>query len=236
MIRGIAFKPYSMITRLTLLKWSVKDTIDDILNLSKIKLMLEIKVIDKNGNIIKIHKQHSHSFVENFLLLQANIWSNSYGNYSYNYNFIDISGTSTNLNNNTSGITSFSQFEAMNAPQNNNSYGIVVGTGTTPPTPSDYKLESQITNGTGEDQLGYGSMSFSTITLSGNTSSISISRTFSNNSGATITITEVGIIISLLNSNSTQDYVLIAHDLLSSAISVSNGNTLTINYTISITT
>jgi len=66
-------------------------------------------------------------------------------------------------------------------------------------------------------------------------------------SGATINVTEIGIIAYLTGwamsassggapVNVSSDYVLIAYDIPSSAISLQNGQTLTITYTFSVTT
>jgi len=64
-------------------------------------------------------------------------------------------------------------------------------------------------------------------------------------SGSTINVTEIGIIVYVTGfamttvstaSAVSSDYFLIAYDIPSSAISVQNGQTLTITYTFSVTT
>ena len=64
-------------------------------------------------------------------------------------------------------------------------------------------------------------------------------------SGATLTVTEIGIIVYVTGFAMTtvstatamsSDYFLIAYDIPSSAISVQNGQTLTVTYTFSVTT
>jgi len=83
--------------------------------------------------------------------------------------------------------------------------------------------------------------------VSGQTSSFTVSRSFTNVSGSTINVTEIGIIAYLtgwamvVSSAGTQtsassDYVLIAYDIPSSTIAVQNGQTLTVTYTFSVTT
>lgn len=241
-------KQYSLATKLTLLKWNIKDKIQDILKLEPtIKVTVEAKVITKDKKIIKIHKQHSHSFVQNYLGQLATMFSG----VSYYYvmrnnsgNYYTIGGTGQSLDIDMD----------INDGSNSSSYGIVVGTGTTPPTPNDYNLGNLIENGTSTNTLSYGSTAFipngltstlsptSTspssgfVTINGNISSIQIQRTFTNNSGATITITETGIVAIIAGPGPTNYSTLIIHDLLSSAISIPNGSTLTITYTISVST
>ena len=109
---------------------------------------------------------------------------------------------------------------------------IVVGSGTTKPSINDTGLTSQIGNGTGAGQLEYGSDSLVTpiINLNTNSASFTWSRSFSNNSGGNVTVSEVGASISV-GSNG----YFILHDLLPSPVTVGNGQVLTVVYTITIT-
>jgi len=59
---------YPISTILYLAKLSIKDKIQDALKLTNnVDAYITIELKDKNGNIIKRHKQHSHSFVAQFL-------------------------------------------------------------------------------------------------------------------------------------------------------------------------
>jgi len=223
---------YPITTILYLAKLSIKDKIQDILKLhNNIDVKLTITVKDKDGKIIKVHKQKSHSFVANFLNGLAQLFvqpSQTTGNKVY----------SSVLTNGSSDYA-WGNY-AINAPAGNSIFGIVIGTGTAKPTPSDFELGNQIANGTGSGQMEYNAMSFNpssgTVTISGNTSYFQITRTFQNQSGASITVTETGIIGLASNVSGTIEYVLIIHDLLSSPITVPNLSILSITYTISITT
>ena len=69
---------YPISTILYLAKLSIKDKIQNALKLyNNIDAYITIEVKDKNGNIIKRHKQRSHSFVANFLSGLEGLWSNS---------------------------------------------------------------------------------------------------------------------------------------------------------------
>jgi len=245
---------YPISTILWLSKITIKDKIKDALKLhNNIDLRLTITVKDKDGKIIKQHKQHSHSFVSNFLSILASslatyyfqsITSNSYG-YYYRTTNGDYAAYSPNE-------MVFNRIFDLNDSANDSSYGIVVGTGTATPTPNDYALGNQIVNGTGTGQLVYGAHQFNPapqtigsstyvtttstptsgiLPVSGNTTSWQIERTFQNQSGASITVSEVGIYIDTING-----VALIVHDLLSSPITVPNNAVLTIIYTISVST
>jgi len=222
---------YPISTILWLSKITIKDKIKDIFKLNdNIQIYVELTVKDRNGKIIKHHKQRSHSFVANFLNFIANGFANPFGNNNVVFTMSNVDNTS---------VISKAPLYADDS-SNDDTYGIVVGTGTTAPTPQDYTLANKIPNGTSNGQLLYGSHSFNpssgSVAISGNTSSFKISRTFTNQSGTSITVSEVGIISSIYNGSDSQDYVLIIHDLLSSPITIANLSVLEITYTLSITT
>jgi len=111
------------------------------------------------------------------------------------------------------------------------SYGIQVGTGTTANSTSTYALASQIANGTGSGQLSYGSHSYSWAT--GGTSTV-VARAFSNSSGASVTVSEVGLVWASNSAGNPYNFIMI-RDVLSSSVTIANGGNATFQYTISIT-
>jgi len=243
---------YPLSTLLYIAKINIKDTIQDTLKLhNNIDIKLTVTVKDKNGKIIKQHKQHSHSFLMNFMAMLLNTLFNPYGTTNYYYYYKITSGT---WYTNGEAATTVAFFFNMLDSANDSTYGIVVGTGTATPTPNDYVLGNQIVNGTGSGQLVYGSHTISpqgnttnsgnlssppttgVLTPSGNITSAQVSRTFQNQSGASITVSEVGIISKGVSASNTTTTTLIIHDLLSSAITIPNNAVLTIVYTISVTT
>jgi len=197
---------YPISTLLYLAKLSIKDKIQDTLKLhNNIDAYITIEVKDKNGNIIKRHKQRSHSFVANFL----------------------------------AGLRyAFSSTTYPNAGSLAYSTGIQIGTGTATPSINDIALTNPIANGTGSREMQYPtSPTFGGLTANGNTISFIIQSTITNNSGASITVSEAGLLAESCSSCSNNALGgLLAHDLLSSAITVPNGSAITITYTISVTT
>ena len=113
------------------------------------------------------------------------------------------------------------------APLNNDTYGIQVGTNNAAPTISDYVLGTQIAHGIGAGQLQYSAVAFGAPSEDGVTSQFVVTRDFANNSGATITVEEIGLAIYYASNEN----FLILHDVTGS-INVLNGKTLTVNYQI----
>jgi len=118
---------------------------------------------------------------------------------------------------------------------------IQVGSGSQSNPSSATKLAAPIPNGSSSGQLIYGSVSIpDTVSVSGSSAYFYISQAYNNQSGATITITEVGIVLQLQlaiynNTGSTNcGQVLVWYDVLSSSISIPNGGTLVIYYTFTV--
>ena len=249
---------YPISTLLYLAKINIKDKIQDALKLhNNIDVKLTVTVKDKDGKIIKVHKQRSHSFTYHFLAILASTLACSFNQFSgsvpYGYFFRITLGDYAQYAPNATVVSVLD----LNDSANDSQYGIVVGSGTATPTPMDYNLQSQIVNGTGSGQLVYGAHTISPapvsngsgnvytttttpssglLPVSGNTTSWQITRTFTNNSGASITVSEVGLISQIWVNSSSSVFVLLAHDLLSSAITIPNNGVMAITYTISVTT
>jgi hypothetical protein len=116
----------------------------------------------------------------------------------------------------------------VNADAGSDAWGIQVGTGTNPVTISDYKLQSKISHGTGSGQLQYGAVSVGTVAIVGTSAQFTIARTFTNSSGADITVNEVGLVWLYI------DYCyLLDRSLLT--FTIPNGESRTVTYTIKVT-
>jgi hypothetical protein len=204
----------------------------------QIRATITFRITDSNGTVIKEWTEPAHSFTENFALFIYALWANTSAVLT------DVAGYQLSVNGASGGTM------AITAPSGNTSYGIVIGSGATAgstPSPFRNNLVAEIPQGTSSGQIQYGAVSVSTVSVSGQTSSFTISRSFTNVSGATINVTEIGIIAYLTGWNMSassggspvavsSDYVLIAYDIPSSAIAIQNGQTLTVTYTFSVTT
>jgi len=197
---------------------------------------LTVVVRDSEGKIIKVHRQRSRSPTANFIGLMLPL------------TYFNVTNSSYTLNN--TGGSTYGYKPAISAgaqcisyPNNNKNYPsyivtIQVGSGSQSNPYSAYTLAAPIANGSGTGQLVYGSISVpSNITVSGSSAYFTISQTFNNNSGGTVTITEIGIITNLQfptasgASNQNFGQVLLWYDVPSSPISVPNGGSVTIYYT-----
>lgn len=106
-------------------------------------------------------------------------------------------------------------------------YGIVVGTGATAPTITDYVMQTPIAHGVGAGQLQYSTMTFGALAANTTTAQITLTRNFANASGGSITVNEIGLYCQFYDGSTR--YALIIRDV-TGGIAVPNGQTLTVNY------
>jgi hypothetical protein len=111
--------------------------------------------------------------------------------------------------------------------------GIVVGSSNQAESINDFKLISIINHGTGAGQLSYQAMQNPTVSWNSQTKrfSANYTRYFSNQSGGTITVAEVGI-YTYYTHGSTDFTFCIIRDVLSQSVSIPNGYDLKVEYTL----
>ncbi len=184
----------------------------------KIIKTVKVEVRDKYGQLKTFKKITPNSLVRGWIdlhyILLAQLTLN---------NLKDNSGTLRNCSN-SAGVLS------CNAGAGDSVQGIQVGTGSAAVSLTDYQLQSKIAHGNGAGQLSYQIMTFTTPATVGNTHSFTAARSFTNNSGSQINVTEIGL------SNGgwagAWYYFLVERTLLS--FSIANGATGTVTYTIQI--
>jgi hypothetical protein len=199
------------------------------------KMMVELEVKDKNGRIVKKYRQMSHSFLKQWLQLLRGQISCAYGGTGISVSVVDEGGTARTY---PYGYSQYLNLEGlcMAGGVGDVTQGIVVGISDAPNTINTYSLGGKITHGTGSGQLQYGSHTFDDVSNpSGNILIIRVIRTFSNGSGATITVKEVGILVVVKCSDNAPHSFLIARDVLGTPVDVPNGMTLTVRYIFQIT-
>jgi len=168
------------------------------------------------GRLLSRKRIKCHSYVGNII----NILYEHF-NFSATTSFKDTSGTLQTPS--AGGVI------LANAAAANDNYGVLVGTGTGANDVSAYALGTKIANGTGAGQLQYGAVSITTPATVGQKRQITVARVFTNNSGASITVNEVGLVVSYGGY-----YFLIERTLNTNTIN--NLASATWTYTISITT
>jgi len=188
-----------------------------------------VVVRDAQGKIKHIEEAPSKSFILNFLYWW---WLCFNLNESDSISVVNTSGQQT-----TQTLSQPMGWTGVYSSVSEPYAGVQVGSGTSAPSASSPYLESLIVSGTGSGQLSYGTDSVTSPSLSSNPGTMQISNTFTNNSGATVTIGEIGLAIQANNGISdTHMAALIIHDVLSSAVNVVSGGTVTITYTMEVNT
>jgi hypothetical protein len=220
---------------------------------------VEAELRDRDGRLILKRSFPMRSFVKNFLEILRGLFASyvtvtsggvlaSVADFStINIaDIIDVSGTSQTLQIKSGTRSTNSSVDmgllALNAPAGDSSWGLLVGRGTTSPTPNDFALEDPYSEGTGAGQLSHGASSVEATSVSGNQVTTRIIRTFTNNYTGSQNVSEVGLVarwkyyyygVGLLNQDVK---FLIARDVLPAPISVGSGQTLTMRYVITIQT
>jgi hypothetical protein len=194
------------------------------------KAVIEYEVRDKNGKLIQKGKFPAKSWVGNIIRLLNALWKPwASPGYSSVYQIstpsvlLDTSNTARNITIVTNSTGNFGGA----APAGDTSAGILVGTSDSPVSLAQYNLLGLIPNGTGAGQLSYGATVVEDLTTD-TTYFFRIVRTFTNNSGASITVREIGLFL-----KPNQYSYMFARDVPTSPISVPNGSTLTLRYIIS---
>jgi len=189
----------------------------------KIGLEYDIEVRDRNGRVIGRLKRKSHSFTKAFLTTLRTMWNCVLGTGD-----VTVSLTGTDGGSKTvyvrHGLYHSVTVMGLRAPSGDDSYGIRVGTSDQAFSKDDYELIGKIDNGSGAGQMLYGATTVESVTDENETSSyVRIIRSFTNNSGATITVKEIGIAFKNGYSTTTFANILMARDVLVSPQSVPDG-------------
>jgi len=184
-----------------------------------------VEVRDKNGKLISREKRRSRSFVRQWCDLHYWLAEPT------DKTVTDISNTSRTLDRDTGLIHALRMDGAAVEPDK----GVVVGTGTTAVTIADYALAAKIAEGTGVGQLSHQAVTLTAPSVVGSECSWTATRVFINGSGATITVTEIGIYVSAQDTVPAVRYFLVVRDVLVTAQAVPDGGAITVVYTIKVT-
>jgi hypothetical protein len=175
------------------------------------RVTLRAIIRDRKGRIIKVLPAiPANSLINGFI-------KSLYALFSQQVNIIvDTAGT-----NRTTAATQYHLDAAANAAVTN--YGMVVGTGSDAVTMADYKLAAQVVT-----NLAHSIMSFALTYPTAALGILALSRTFTNNTGGTVQIREVGLYTGILSHNypACSDRSLYSVDL-------ANGLAVTFTYSFS---
>ena len=192
-------------------------------------------IVERDGK--EVYRGISKSFLKNFgLVLAGMLKNNGDGTTGKTISVIDMTGTTKSVLVEVYHAT-IATFKVMGmmAGDNDDSYGILVGSGSDPVSPDNYKLVSKISHGTGSGQLDYDT--HSVISSYSDTSSyVEFYRTFVNKSSDNVIVREVGIAAHSYSSvvGPIDTKYLIARDVLPSPITVKPLGSLTVKYRVSL--
>lgn len=197
-------------------------------NLANLELFFEIEIRDQNGKITKRCNRRSRSLLRSFALALRYAFVLSGSNQTNTVTTKNTAGSDASL---FSGYSNQAwTFMVACAPIATDTWGIQIGRGTTPVTKTDYALETKCAHGLLTNQFQYGNSSIEDVEGVDPISKFRIIRIFTNGSGSSISINEIGLVIS-----NTGGLFLIARDVFTSPIAVPTGSTLTIRYVFSVT-
>ena len=202
----------------------------------------QMEVRDADGTVVEVLKSKSNSWVRNAynMLAQLFLPCNSYeGSSTFGEGSQSIKLLAGTTQRNATYITILQGGTYSNAYNASASaaYGIIIGTGETAESFDSYALAALIAHGTGTGQMSYGAGTAPSVSYSSELKEWTsvMTRTFTNSSGAAITVKEIGLAYSLTVSGGSVHNALISRDVLASPITINNGQTLTITYTSEIT-
>jgi hypothetical protein len=199
----------------------------------------DLEVRDRNGKLISRKKAPARSWLKAFIVMLKGEFATRHGTTTGNANVSVVDETGTARTYPLHIATSYSPYY-MNlstlGDAGDVTQGIIVGTSDTPNTLTTYALGGKISHGSGSGQLVYGAETLEDVTNpSGNDLQFRITRTFTNNSGSTITVKEVGLLVKKYDASISSKSFLVARDVLPSPVDVPDGATLTIRYVVKIT-
>ncbi len=196
-------------------------------------LFIEYEVRDRDGNLLEKKRLKSQTWVGNIVCLLASLlgfWESTTSVAAYvtstgRTSLLDTTNTARSiLLRSVSGA-----YHGAMAPAGVTTAGIVVGSSDTPVSIGQYALLAQIAHGSGSGQLLYGASTYEDVVKNASWF-FRLIRTFTNNSGATVTVRELGLYCVLASGGQSS---MLARDVPPSPISVPNGSTLTVRYIIS---
>lgn len=180
-----------------------------------------VEVRDKEGRVLQRISAPSHSYVEQ--------WNQILNTHAKFTNILIRQTNGTELSISESGL-SLRVKAAIGVTDN----GLRVGKGSTPVAIDDYALETPLEEGIGVDQFAHQVVTFTAPTVIGSTCSFTVKRIFVNSSGATISgIREIGAYVQMGAAGA--QFALGFRDVLPGAVSVPNGGSITVTYTIPVT-
>jgi len=200
-------------------------------------MYITLVVRDKDGKVVKRKRMAAKSWVGNIVgLLRALLAGLTIGTSGTVYgvygctpaDLVDTSNVARGLC--TTGPSG--TYLGGVAGSGDDSFGIVVGSNDTPVAMTQFNVLGKISHGSGSGQLLYGATSITTLTKD-SVWYFKVTRTFVNQSGGDVVVREVALIFRFFVTQTALGTFMLARDVIPGGITVPNGGTLTVEYTIS---
>ena len=206
-------------------------------------LSASVDTLDMNSEVVSRIQFKSNSYVRNYFNIMAmsssatgadgNTSTSADGSAGCLVNWSGVNRYPFSYNNSSSALNTRLAYSPTNA-------SVRVGTSDIAESFEDYTLTGAISNGSGSGELVKSSVSI-VSNLWDSTNRViysNISQSYTNNSGADIIVKEMGlspyfrIYTTTSGSSQVNETILIARDVLPTAITIANGETKTFTYTI----
>jgi hypothetical protein len=199
-------------------------------------MYVELAVRDGGGRLLARRRMRARTWVGNAVGLLSSLLkggaagATAYPLYAYTprADVVDVGGAARGI---LMPTPASGARVGAEAPEGDDSFGIQVGTGTGAVAIGQYALQAKVAHGTASGQLYYGATSVANMVKDAEWS-FTASRPFTNKSGASITVYEVGLVVRILADPSTLANVLLARDVISGGMTVPANAILTVSYTV----
>ena len=187
-----------------------------------IQLLIRAVVRDPDGNVISdTGRKPARSFVIAFLAFVGGMLDGADGSETAVTGaeelIYDVSADTLNVLNIVAGI-------------NDASFGIWVGTGDTAEDNIDHKLDVKLSEGVGAGSITHNATVIYATAVVGANVDLEIKRSFTNNTGSTITVKEAGLVCDAIYA--PQPNHLLIRDVLPAPVDVPDNCSLSIHYTL----
>lgn len=208
------------------------------LHVPHIAMHLDIEVRMPDGKIAEHRHQRSKSFVRNaYNLFFHTIAGYPMSDGTWGDGYLNMKNTGGSLSSGSYRGFCFStdsNGQGFLSPGSANDFGIVVGTGTGAESFDSYALGTKIAVGNGVGQLYTLRSEDPVDSYSSLTQKRTLVRYFNNNSGATISLGEIGLIARIITGGDTSIYALFSRDLITPMVDILDKAQLKVMYTISL--
>ncbi len=189
----------------------------------KIQLFYRVIVRDDHGKLISRERRISKSFIRQW---NDVIWAQVTGGSGY---IKRIDG------NDTWGIAPIdANLNMTSVAGNEDKESIVIGSGNTAVSISDYALATPISHGTATGAMVYQTATVNASVVAAPNCGFVVERAFVNNSGGEITVRESAIYVRM-KGPIYYGYACVVRDVFATAQAVPDGGSISISYTIRVT-